>query len=91
MKRLIDILLTLAMLLSLCVPAMATESHTITSQVYPYYLIGEENAKEMTLYFLEGVTDLPYMEARDLCEMLNYMIGDQELGVSYTMETNRLA
>jgi hypothetical protein len=40
MKKLFSMLLALTMLLSLCVPVFAEESHTITSQEYPLYIMG---------------------------------------------------
>ena len=120
MKRLIATLLTLALLLSLCVPAFAeaapeedsftallnaladkkeikdedvnaflnelgnlldeqlgggeTQSagaHTITSEAYPVYNGAEPFGAELTLYFLDGVNDLPYIEINDWTELLN--------------------
>ena len=84
MKRLIGFLLTLAMLLSLCAPAMATESHTITSEAFPLYQGGQDSGETMKLYFLDGVTDLPYMDARDVCELLTATIG--QMIVTFTMD-----
>jgi len=87
MKKLFSLMLALSMALSLCVPACAQESHTITGEEFPIYYQGNDIGEKMTLYFLDGVTDLPYMEASDLCGLFNDMIGDKELGVSFTMET----
>ena len=86
MKKLLSMLLAFSMALSLCIPAHADESHTITSEEFPFYIMGADSGEKMTLYFLDGVTDLPYIEAGFLCELLNSMIGSEEQGVSFTME-----
>ena len=88
MKKLFCLLLALTMALSLCVPAFAEESHTVTSGEYPYYVVGEDKEENVTLYFLDGVTDLPYLEAHDLCTLLNEIVGDEELGTSFTLDLN---
>ena len=77
MKKLFCLLLALTMALSLCVPAFAEESHTITSKDIPLYAYGEETGETMKLYFLDGVTDLPYMEISDLCELMTGLIGEE--------------
>ena len=88
MKKLLCVLLALSLALSLCVPAFAEESHTITSEAYPYYLVGENTGETMTLYFLDGVTDLPYMEAHDLCALLDGIIADDRPETHFTMDVN---
>ena len=87
MKKLFSLMLALSMALSLCVPAYAHESHTVTSEEVPIYAGGSDTGDKMMLYFLDGVTDLPYMEAGMLCEMINKVFGSKTLGVSFTMET----
>ena len=62
MKKLIATLLTLVLLLSLCAPAFAEAAHTITSEAYPVYKEAEPLGGDLTLYFLDGVKDLPYLE-----------------------------
>ena len=84
MKKLLCTLLALAMLLSLCAPAFAEESHTITSSDIPLYAVGQETGETMKLYFLDGVTDLPYMEIQTFCELLTSLIG-QDI-VTFTKE-----
>ena len=76
MKKLLCMLLALTMLLSLCAPAFAEESHTITSEAFPLYTTGADTGETFKLYFLDGVTDLPYMEISDLCELLTGLIGE---------------
>ena len=87
MKKLLSLMLALSMALSLCVPAYAEKSHTIASEEFPLYFQGIDIGEKTTLYFLDGVTDLPYMEVSDLCDLLNDMIGSEKMGVSFTMET----
>ena len=87
MKKLFSLMLALSMALALCVPAYAHESHTVTGEEVPIYAGGKDSGGKMTLYFLDGVTDLPYMEAGYLCTLLNRVFGSETLGVSFTMET----
>ena len=44
---------------------------SITAQKFPMYLADPENEAEITLYFVNGVTDLPYV---DLTEWANVMV-----------------
>ena len=67
MKKLHRLMLVLSMALALCVPAWADESHTITGEEFPIYAGGQDTGGKIPLYFLDGVTDLPYMEAGKLC------------------------
>lgn len=84
MKKMLSILLALTMLLSLCAPAFAEESHTITGEAFPLYTMGADTGETFKLYFLDGVTDLPYMEISDLCDLMTGLIG-QEI-VTFTKE-----
>ena len=70
MKKLLSILLALAMCLSLSAAAFAADTHEITNAVFPYYDGENEQSTDMTLYFLDGVNDLPYMEIHDLLALL---------------------
>ena len=45
-------------------------THTITSAAFPYYEGESEPSTELTLYFLDGVNDLPYIEAKDLLSLM---------------------
>ena len=49
MKKLLCMLLALTMLLSLCAPAFAEESHTITAEDIPLYTVGLETGETMKL------------------------------------------
>ena len=70
MKKLFSMLLVLALFLSLTAPGYATESHTVSGAAFPYYNGRNEPDAELTLYFRDGVNDLPYMEANDLLSFL---------------------
>ena len=86
MKKLLSILLILAMVLSLGVTAFAEEEkHEITSAVFPYYDGGEESGAGLTFYFLDGVNDLPYVEANDLLALLTNVYHDT---VDFSMATD---
>ena len=72
MKKLIALFLCLCMIAGI-VPVMAESTaatHEISSVAFPYYDSGNEPASELTLYFLDGVNDLPYIEANDLLSLL---------------------
>ena len=72
MKKLIALFLCLCMIAGI-VPVMAESTaatHEISSVAFPYYDRGNEPASELTLYFLDGVNDLPYIEANDLLSLL---------------------
>lgn len=59
MKKILSILLILAMVLSLGVTAFAEDRRDITSAEFPFYLMDDDSGEKVTLYFLDGVTDLP--------------------------------
>ena len=75
MKKLVSILLALTIALVFCAPAFAAASHTITSAEYPFCLMGMDLGMKKTLYFLDGVTDLPYVDTNGLLDMLNFSFG----------------
>ena len=76
MKKMVSLVLALALLLSLAVPAMAEDKHKITSAAFPYYDGESEPSAELTLYFLDGMNDLPYIEANDLLALLTSVYHD---------------
>ena len=92
MKKLVSILLALTIALVFCAPAFAAASHTITSAEYPFCLMGMDLGMKKTLYFLDGVTDLPYVDTNGLLDMLNFSFGqDVDINgkhISFTMETD---
>ena len=66
-KKILSILITGTIVFSSASIVMAGESakgtHEITSSNIPFYS-GGALLGELPLYFLDGVTDLPYVEAR---------------------------
>ena len=89
MKKLTAALLTLALLLSLCVPALAEGAHEIVGRELPLYLSTEDTGETMKLYFLDGVDDLPWVELNDWIELLTltYTRGGTEPGYELTLAT----
>ena len=86
MKKLLSILLTLTLFPVLCViTAFAAETHEITSAEYPLYDSGGSTGSNLTLYFLDGANDLPYLEASDLLELLTEIYLNT---VDFSMETD---
>ena len=57
--------------------------HEITSAVFPIYYEGAETGMDLTLYFLDGVTDLPYIEANDFLMLISEMYD----GVKFTISS----
>ncbi len=67
-----------------------TVTHEITSTAFPMYLMGQDLGEEITLYFLDGVKDLPYVELNDWMDLLNMINtdGGESPGYELTLETN---
>lgn len=63
--------------------------HGITKEEFPIYVMGIDTEKKMTLYFLDGVKDLPYVELQDWMEFMNWFItgGDEDSVYKLTLET----
>ena len=61
-KKLVCLLLTLTLLLTLSAAAFAAGTHEISDGAFPLYANSMNTGMEMKLYFLDGVGDLPYME-----------------------------
>ena len=89
MKKLIATVLTLALFLSLCVPVLAEGPHEIVSRDIPLYLSTEDSGETMKLYFLDGVSDLPWVELRDWIDLatLIYTMGGTQPGYELTLST----
>ena len=85
MKKLLSILLALAMLMSLGISAFAEEKHEITSAAYPVYIEDMDTGMQFDLYFVDGANDLPYLDAGFCLEMLNAFLGDESTGDTFTM------
>ena len=69
-KKLVCLLLTLTLLLTLSISAFAAGTHEISDGAFPLYANSMNTGMEMKLYFLDGVGDLPYMEVNDLVTLL---------------------
>ena len=76
MKSIISILLSIALVLSSCAalaeePAAAeTQTHQIEMRQVPLYLSGVGRMpREVPLYFLDGVQDMPYLNLPDLLDV----------------------
>ena len=86
-KKFISVLLALMLALT-ALPAMAAEeaSHEITSKEFPFYFDTNYMDFDLPLYFLDGVTDLPYVELSDWAGLLNMLNGD--MGYELDLVTN---
>ena len=80
-KKLVCLLLTLTLLLTLSAAAFAAGTHEISDGAFPLYANSMNTGMEMKLYFLDGVGDLPYMEVNDLVTLLR-MFFESEFAVS---------
>lgn len=47
--------------------------HVISKDEFPFYIATEKEDRNVTLYFLDGVKDLPYIEVDDWRDLLNYI------------------
>ena len=72
MKKLISILVTLALLLALCVPALG-EAPAITKKDMTFYLCKIEDTRTLPVYFM-GDSDVPYLSLEDWGEMYSYVM-----------------
>ena len=70
MKKPFIILLILAMIMIVCALVFAEGKHEITSNSFPFYDSDGKKDEALTLYFLDGTNDLPYIEANDLLTLL---------------------
>ena len=71
MKRLLSIIMATTMILSMNVLTFAEETHEITKATFPLYNDINEMGIDMTLYFLDGATDLPYIEVNDWQKLID--------------------
>ena len=88
MKKLLSILLILSMFASLGVTAFAAETHEITSAAFPLYFDSDDMGMDVTLYFLDGVTDLPYIEVNDWLSLMDNFFDGPGTDINYSMETD---
>ena len=83
MKKTVSLILALALLLSLAVPALAEDRHEIASAIYPLYSDSNDTGMKMKLYFLDGANDLPYIEANDLRELMDIFYDSSQKNISF--------
>ena len=90
MKKLI--LLVLALGLAVLSGAGCAENgkHDLTSASFPLYYETFETGTDMRLYFVDGVKDLPYIEAEDMLAMLEEFYDAPAVGIDihFTLEKN---
>ena len=88
MKKLLSILLVISMFASLGISAFAAETHEITSTAFPFYFDSDDMGMDVTLYFLDGVTDLPYIEVNDWLSLMDNFFDSSGTDISYSMEAD---
>ena len=88
MKKLLSILLILSMFASLGVTAFAAETHEFTSAAFPLYFDSDDMGMDVTLYFLDGVTDLPYIEVNDWLRLMDNFFDGPGTDINYSIETD---
>ena len=86
MKKLLSILLILSMFASLGVTAFAAETHEITSAAFPLYFDSDDMGMDVTLYFLDGVTDLPYIEVNDWLSLMDNFFDGPGTDINYSID-----
>ena len=90
-KKILAALIAGTMVISSASSVMAGENaagaHEITSSNIPYYA-GGALLGELPLYFLDGITDLPYVEANNIPDVLLSAMGSLTGEISYSAETN---
>ena len=62
--------------------------HKITSDEFSLYYGLIDLGEKLKLYFCDGAEDLPYMDVSDWLPLINLMVGDSKMGISFTMETD---
>ena len=92
--RSLSLLLSLMMVLACISPASADTagSHTIVERSYPFYVgitADDYLDQEFSLYFVDGVDDLPFVDVHDWAELLYFLNTDMsddpgyELSIEY--------
>ena len=88
MKKLLILLLTVTICLSLGVPTFAEDKHEITSESFPLYMGEMQMGIDLPLYFLDGVNDLPYIDFKDFQEyLLQNLFDDYATGIDVQFTT----
>ena len=63
-------------------------THEITSRTFPLYFDDKKMNEEQTLYFLDGVTDLPYIEANDWLILMRSVYENPGFPVDFKMSAD---
>lgn len=63
-------------------------THEITSRTFPLYFDDKKMNEEQTLYFLDGVTDLPYIEANDWLTLMRSVYENPGFPVDFKMSAD---
>ena len=88
MKKLIALFLCLCLMAGI-VPVMAENTavtHEITSASYPLY-VGTSNFGDVSLCFLDGANDMPYIEATEMHGVLASIMNSTTGNFNYTINT----
>ena len=89
MKKLfLSLALIAAMLLACTAFADDGITHEITSESFPMYMMGADTGETQTLYFLDGVKDMPYLEIHGIYDLLKSFLADANKGIDLTIETD---
>ena len=64
------------------------KAHEITSASYPLYVEANPAGAELTLYFLDGVTDLPYIEINDWTELFGGFYESGDAAISFELSAD---
>lgn len=97
MKKWISLLLVISLMLAVLTAASAgsltpvssnSDAHTIECRDYAVYVGSIDSVTdEMPFYFMDGVDDMPWVETKQLCQLLiivySIYYGDQDYDLSY--------
>ena len=87
MKKLIALFLCLCLMAGIVpVVAESTAAHEIANKEFTFYFDSDDTGMKVKLYFVDGVNDLPYMEANEFCEMFGNFCSVQRKQVSFSLK-----
>ncbi len=93
MKKSISLILAVLMIFSMQ-PIASAEADTFEERTYPCYIASLENEGEVTLAFLNGVDDLPYIDMETWSSILYVVCADglgiEDFDLSYEVDGNSL-
>jgi hypothetical protein len=88
MKRQFGIFLASTILLSMNALTCAAETHVITKSAYPLYNDANETGMDLTLYFVDGTMDLPYIEANDWQKLIDGFYDTPTKDIGFSLKTD---